>query len=97
MEPPHEDISGNSQESEQLDEIYRKMMIDLEEKREQYPNLISVWKSHIMDRRLKFMSELYRCQLLIEAMDNGTMDDLSLSQITRLVCLMHIINTGNNT
>lgn len=97
MEPSHEDISSNAENIESIDDIYCKMIRDLEEKQEQFPNLITVWKRHIIDRRIKFMSELYRCQLILDAMDNGTTEDLSLSQITRLVCLMHIVNTGNNT
>ena len=72
-------------------------MNNINNKEDIYPNLLSVWKNHIINRRDKFLSELHRCKLLLDSMENGTMNDLSLTQITRLVCLMQIINTENNT
>ncbi len=97
MEEITQDISGNSNHLNSTDDLYDEIMNNINNKEETYPNLISVWKTHIINRRNKFLSELQRCKLLLDSMENGTMNDLSLSQITRLVCLMQIINTGNNT
>ena len=97
MEDTPQDLSGNIEELESMDEFYERMIEDLNKHEERFPNLISVWRTHITSRRNKYLSELHRCKLLVDSMNNGTMNDLSLSQITRLVCLMQIINTGNNT
>ena len=97
MEEITQDISGNLDYLNTMDDFYGKIINDMNNKEDTYPNLISVWKTHIINRRNKFLSELQRCKLLLDSMENGTMNDMSLSQITQLVCLMQIINTANNT
>ena len=97
MDEPNENESGQLDYLDTMDDFYRRIIADMENKEERFPNLLSVWKAHIVNRRNKFIAELRRCKLLLDSMENGTANDLSLSQITRLVCLMHIINTGNST
>lgn len=77
-----------------MDASFKRIMEQLERKKDTHPHLVKLWKSYIMIKKERFLQYCLSCDAAIEKMNNRV--DIDPHAALTLTCLMSHYTTDLN-
>lgn len=75
-----------------MDDTINELTNELENLKENYPNLSCIWKTYIKKRYSKLLEDIEECNNVINILKNGNTNDLNIMQ---MILLMYIRQEQN--